>query len=279
MGAWSNSRELTRQSWTILKENRYLMAYPVVGIAAGVVPFAIMAAGVGFIVSDQNWIGWGLVVIGLYVVTLVNALVQAGLTVSAAAELEGGTSSLGHGLSSAVGRLGRLARWAFVSTVVSLLIGLLRGNNDGGLVAVIFRNVLAAAADVMWQLITFFVMPAMMLDDLGMIDAIKKSASTFKQRWGTQLSGGVRIGGMIGLIAILPAIIAIVAGGFLATAGAWAVGVPLVIVGLVVLIVAGLILTAIRGVFSVVLYRYATQGVVEGGFTEDQLASAVRVKA
>lgn len=279
MGAWSNSRELTRQSWTILKENRYLMAYPVVGIAAGVVPFAIMAAGVGFIVSDQNWIGWGLVVIGLYVVTLVNALVQAGLTVSAAAELEGGTSSLGHGLSSAVGRLGRLARWAFVSTVVSLLIGLLRGNNDGGIVAVIFRNVLAAAADVMWQLITFFVMPAMMLDDLGMIDAIKKSASTFKQRWGTQLSGGVRIGGMIGLIAILPAIIAIVAGGFLATAGAWAVGVPLVIIGLVVLIVAGLILTAIRGVFSVVLYRYATQGVVEGGFTEDQLASAVRVKA
>ena len=279
MGAWSNSRELTHQSWTILKENRYLMAYPVVGIAAGVVPFAIMAAGVGFIVSDQNWIGWGLVVIGLYVVTLVNALVQAGLTVSAAAELEGGTSSLGHGLSSAVGRLGRLARWAFVSTVVSLLIGVLRGNNDGGIVAVIFRNVLAAAADVMWQLITFFVMPAMMLDDLGMIDAIKKSASTFKQRWGTQLSGGVRIGGMIGLIAILPAIIAIVAGGFLATAGAWAVGVPLVIVGLVVLIVAGLILTAIRGVFSVVLYRYATQGVVEGGFTEDQLASAVRVKA
>lgn len=278
MGAWSNSRELTRQSWTILKENRYLMAYPVVGIAAGVVPFAIMAAGVGFIVSDQNWIGWGLVVIGLYVVTLVNALVQAGLTVSAAAELEGGTSSLGHGLTSAAGRLGRLARWAFVSTVVSLLIGLLRGNNDGGLVAVIFRNVLAAAADVMWQLITFFVMPAMMLDDLGMIDAIKKSASTFKQRWGTQLSGGVRIGGMIGLIAILPAIVAIVAGGFLATAGAWAVGVPLVIVGLVVLIVAGLILTAIRGVFSVVLYRYATQGVVEGGFTEDQLASAVRVK-
>lgn len=278
MGAWSNSRELTRQSWTILKENRYLMAYPVVGIAAGVVPFAIMAAGVGFIVSDQNWIGWGLVVIGLYVVTLVNALVQAGLTVSAAAELEGGTSSLGHGLTSAAGRLGRLARWAFVSTVVSLLIGLLRGNNDGGLVAVIFRNVLAAAADVMWQLITFFVMPAMMLDDLGMIDAIKKSASTFKQRWGTQLSGGVRIGGMIGLIAILPAIVAIVAGGFLATAGAWAVGVPLVIVGVVVLIVAGLILTAIRGVFSVVLYRYATQGVVEGGFTEDQLASAVRVK-
>jgi hypothetical protein len=166
-----------------------------------------------------------------------------------------------------------------VGTVVNVLIGLLRGNNNGGLVSVIFRNVLAAAADVMWQLITFFVMPAMMLDDLGMIDAIKKSAATFKQRWGTQLSGGVRIGGLIGLIAILPAVIALGGGVFLSISGAWAIGVPLAIIGLVVLIVAGLILSAIRGVFSVVLYRYATQGVVEGGFTEEQLAGAVKVKA
>lgn len=279
MGSWANSRALTRQSWAIFKGNRYLLAYPVVGVALGVVPFLVVVPGVFFIANDQNWIGWALVVIGVYLLALVNAVVQAGLTVSAAAELEGGHSSLGHGLSTAMGRLGRLARWAFVSAVVGLLIGALRGNDSGGIVAVIFRNVVAAAADVMWQLITFFVMPAMMLDDLGMIDAIKKSASTFKQRWGTQLAGGVRIGGLIGLVAILPAIIALVGGVVLSTIGAWAIGVPLAVIGLVVLIVAGLVLTAIRGVFSVVLYRYATQGVVEGGFTEDQLAGAVKIKA
>lgn len=279
MGSWSDSRTLTRQSWAILKGNRYLLAFPVVGIALGVVPFVVVVPGVFFIANNQNWIGWALVIVGVYFLMLVNAIVQAGLTVSAAAELEGGQSSLGHGLSTAMGRLGRLARWAFVSTVVGLLIGALRGNGSGGIVAVIFRNVLAAAADVMWQLITFFVMPAMMLDDLGMIDAIKKSASTFKQRWGTQLSGGVRIGGLIGLVAILPAALALAGGVFLTTIGAWAIGVPLALIGLIVLIVAGLVLTAMRGVFSVVLYRYATQGVVEGGFTEEQLAGAVKVKA
>jgi hypothetical protein len=279
VGSWSDSRTLTRQSWAILKGNRYLLAFPVVGIALGIVPFVVVVPGVFFIANNQNWIGWALVIVGVYFLMLVNAIVQAGLTVSAAAELEGGQSSLGHGLSTAMGRLGRLARWAFVSTVVGLLIGVLRGNGSGGIVAVIFRNVLAAAADVMWQLITFFVMPAMMLDDLGMIDAIKKSASTFKQRWGTQLSGGVRIGGLIGLVAILPAALALAGGVFLTTIGAWAIGVPLALIGLIVLIVAGLVLTAMRGVFSVVLYRYATQGVVEGGFTEEQLAGAVKVKA
>lgn len=279
MGSWSDSRTLTRQSWSVLKDNRYLLAYPVVGVLLSIVPLVVFVPGIFFIANNENWIGWALVVVGLYLLVLVNSIVQAGLTVSAAAELEGGTSSLGHGLSTAMGRLGRLARWAFVGTVVNLLIGLLRGNNNGGIVAVIFRNVLAAAADVMWQLITFFVMPAMMLDDLGMIDAIKKSASTFKQRWGTQLSGGVRIGGLIGLIAILPAVLALVGGVALSVIGVWAVGVPLAIIGVVVLIVAGLVLSAIRGVFSVVLYRYATQGVAEGGFTQEQLAGAVKVKA
>lgn len=279
MSSWADSRTLTRQSWAVLKGSRYLMAYPTVGALACMVPLALLVPGFLFIAADQNWIGWGLVILGGYLAALVNTLFQAGLTVSAAAELEGGSSSLGHGLGTAFGRLGRLVRWAFVSAVVGALVGLIRGNGNGGLAEIIFRSVLAAAAGVMWQLITYFVMPAMMLDDLGMINAIKKSAVTFKERWGTQLSGGVRIGGLIGLVAILPAMIAIVAGALLTTAGSWALGLPLAIIGVVVLLVAGLILSAIRGVFSVVLYRYATQGVVEGGFTEQQLAGAVRVKA
>ena len=89
----------------------------------------------------------------------------------------------------------------------------------------------------------------------------------------------MRIGGLIGLIAILPAVLALVGGVALSVIGVWAVGVPLAIIGVVVLIVAGLVLSAIRGVFSVVLYRYATQGVAEGGFTQEQLAGAVKVKA
>ena len=278
MGAWAQSCELTKQSWAVLRGNAYLLAYPLLGAVVCIVPLAIMVPGIFFIASDRNWIGWAIVIVGLYLAQWITAIFQAGLVVSAAREMEGGSSSLGHGLGTAFGRLGRLGRWAFVNTVVTVLISLLRGNNGDSVVTAIFRTVLAAAAGVMWELITFFVMPAMMLDDLGMIDAIKKSASTFKQRWGTQLSGGVRIGGLIGLLAILPAVILLVGGLFLTMAGAWAAGIPLAIVGAVVLIIASLVLSAVRGVFSVALYRYATQGVAEGGFTEQQLAGAVRVK-
>ena len=80
MRGWSDSRALTRQSWAVLKDNRYLRAYPVVGIVAGIMPFGVIAGGVFFIALNQNWIGWALVVIGLYLLTLVTAVVQAALT-------------------------------------------------------------------------------------------------------------------------------------------------------------------------------------------------------
>ncbi len=279
MSGWRQSRELTRQSWAILKQNRGLTAYPLVGTVFGIIPFIILVPGVYFLADNQNWIGWALVVIGIYAATLVTSLFQAGLVVSAAAVLDGKETSFGQGMGAAFGRLGVLSRWAFVSTLVSLLISALRGNNNAGLVEVIFRNVLAAAAGIMWQLITFFVMPAMMLDGLGMIDAIKKSASTFKQRWGTQLSGGVRIGGMIGLLVILPAMLALVLGIILTVMGAWPLGIPLAVIGFIALIIGSLVLGTMRGIFSVVLDRFATTGAVAPGFTEDQLAHAVKVKA
>lgn len=279
MSAWSNSRELTRQSWAVLKDNRGLAAYPIMGMVFAAIPFVVLVPGVYFLAADQNWIGWTLVIVGVYLATLVTSLFQAGLTVGAAAVLDGKETSFGHGMGAAFGRLGVISRWAFVSTLVSLLISALRGNNNAGLVEIIFRNVLAAAAGIMWQLITFFVMPAMMLDGLGMIDAIKKSASTFKQRWGTQLSGGVRIGGLLGLLVILPAMFALVGGVLLTVAGLWSIGVPLAVIGFIALLIGGIILSTMRGIFSVVLYRYATTGAVASGFTEEQLAHAVKVKA
>lgn len=279
MSSWAQGRELTRQSWAILKENRGLTAYPLIGTVFGVIPFIVLVPGVYFLADNQNWIGWALIVVGIYLATLVASLFQAGLVVSAAAALDGKETSFGHGMGAAFGRLGVLSRWAFVSTLVTLLISALRGNNNAGLVEVIFRNVLAAAAGIMWQLITFFVMPAMMLDNLGLIDAIKKSASTFKQRWGTQLSGGVRIGGLIGLLVILPAMLALIVGVMLTVFGAWPLGVPLAVIGFVALIIGGIVLGTMRGIFSVVLYRYATTGAVAPGFTEDQLAHAVSVKS
>ena len=49
-------------------------------------------------------------------------------------------------------------------------------------------------------------------------------------------------------------------------------------IGVIVLAVAMLISKALSGIFGVALYRYATEGEAVGGFTRDELESAVRAK-
>jgi hypothetical protein len=54
--------------------------------------------------------------------------------------------------------------------------------------------------------------------------------------------------------------------------------VVLILVGAVIMCVALLISKALSGVFGVALYRYAVEGEAVGGFTSEELESAVKPK-
>ena len=54
--------------------------------------------------------------------------------------------------------------------------------------------------------------------------------------------------------------------------------VALIVIGAVIMCVALLISKALSGIFGVALYRYAIEGKAVGGFTTEELESAVKVK-
>ena len=94
-----------------------------------------------------------------------------------------------------------------------------------------------------------------------------------------QIFGGVRIGGVVGLVTILPGILLVFLGFFATTVGNDALlagGIFLIVLGILLFMVGALLLSTMRGIFSVVLFRFAKDGVVQGGFTEQELANAVR---
>jgi hypothetical protein len=55
-----------------------------------------------------------------------------------------------------------------------------------------------------------------------------------------------------------------------------ALGAVLVAIGVVIGVLSILLIRALSGIFGVALYRYATDGDAAGGFTPDELQSAVR---
>lgn len=278
-GSWGQSKLLTRKSWAVIKENRYLLTFPVIGFIASLIPLAIFwVPAAVFFINDQYVPGTALAVIGIFANQMVIAIATGGLVAAADTELSGGKSSVSHGIGVSLARIIPLLLWALIQTVVSIIVGLIRGNGQGG-VGDVVRNIAAAGVLAMWQLITFFAIPFIVLEKVGPIKAIKESSKLFKERWGLQIFGGVRIGGLVGLVTILPAVLLIILGVVVTVvANLWTVGVPLIVIGVLLFMVGALVLSTMRGVFSVVLFRYARDGVIEGGFTEAELAGAVRTK-
>jgi hypothetical protein len=81
---------------------------------------------------------------------------------------------------------------------------------------------------------------------------------------------------------VLPAVLLIAIGVYAWTSndggGSLAAGAVIVAVGVALLAVSMLVMQALRGVFGVALYRFATSGEVPAGYTQDELESAVRVR-
>lgn len=276
--SWGQSKLLTQKSWGIVKENRYLLAFPVLGFLASLIPLAVFWVPAGyFALNDQNVPAIALAIVGIFANQIVISVAGGGLVASADVELAGGSSSVGHGIGRALARLFPLIGWALIATVVNVIVGLVRGQGSGAAGAL--RNLAAAGILAMWQIVTFFVLPFIMLEGRGPIAAIKDSFTLFKAKWGVQIFGGVRIGGLIGIATILPGILLVVLGfvaAFTGSTGLIALGVGLIVIGILLFMVGALLISTMKGIFSVVLFRYAKDGALEGGFTEAELAGAIR---
>ena len=111
----------------------------------------------------------------------------------------------------------------------------------------------------------------------GPIETLKRSSALFRDKWGQQVTGNIAIGGAVFLFGMLPSILLVVAGVLLWSSAGF-VGALLVILGVIGFAIAALISSALSGIFGVALYRYATGSEALGGFTSEELESAVRTK-
>ena len=162
---------------------------------------------------------------------------------------------------------------ALVGTLISLI------QQSGSIGEAILGSLIGAA----WSLISFMAVPVITFEGTGPLTTLKRSATIFKERWAGQISGNVAIGGIVGLCGVLPAALMIAGGAYLWVnddgTGGLAAGAFIALVGVILLVVSMLIIQAMRGVFGVALYRYASAGEVTTGFTQDDFESAVKTKA
>jgi hypothetical protein len=265
-GRFQNSIALAKASWNVLRSDRKLVLLPVIsGIVTLVVAvsFLVPAAIVTNNAGGAGPVGIILAAIAYFIAAYVVIFFNAALVYAADAHLHGAEVTIGQAIKFASSRAHVLLPWALVSASVSVV---LRALERQGIVG----RIIGTLAGVAWSLVTFLVLPVLVVEDLGPIQAVKRSGALFKRVWGEQVISN----GGIGLIALLAILV-----GLLPTALLFAVGGPVAVVGVVLfvlwVITVLLVASTLTGILSMALYRYATDGQVPG-FDTQQLQGAFR---
>jgi hypothetical protein len=269
VGRFENSIALAKASWAVLKENKRLTLLPLFSGITTIVVAVSFLVPVGLVSSTggDNFqpgpVMWILTALWYLVSAFVVIFFNAALVYAADAHLHGVRVSVGDALRFAMSRAGVLLPWALVSATVSAVI---RAIEDRG----ILGQIVGTIAGVAWSLVTFLVLPVLVVEGLGPIKAVKRSGELFKRAWGEQVIANAGIS--------LLAFGAIVLGA-LPCIGLIAVGGPLLVVGIVALVTwvvaVAIVASALTGILQMALYRYATGSEVHG-FSADQLNGAFR---
>lgn len=183
----------------------------------------------------------------------------------------GEEATVGDGLAVARSRFSQICGWAALSTAIGVFMGILE--NQGGIAGTIAARFVGMA----WSLVTFIAVPVIAIEGTGAFATLKRSGGLFRERWGQQITGNLAIGGAVFLLGMLPSAI-LVAIGIAIWVSAGFIGALLVVLGVIGFVVSMLISSALSGIFGVALYRYALDGEAKGGFTAEELESAVRAK-
>lgn len=263
----SRGFRLVGASWQVLKADRELMILPVLSfLAIGAVAASLFAAawGVGLPSGGESPTILHYLLIGLFYFAsyFIGIFFNAAVVGAAMIRLDGGDPTVRDGLRVAGSKVDKIVGWAALAATVGLILRALE--ERAGFLGRIVIAIVGAA----WSAVTFFVVPVLLYEPLGVMDSVKRSASLFKQRWGEQFVGNVSIGLAMFLIA-LP-LLAVVA------ALAWAVPPLGILLGVIVFGVLAAAGGAMSGIFNAALYRYATTGEARGAFSEDDLRGAFR---
>jgi hypothetical protein len=277
MNRIKNSWELIKASASVLASDKELLVFPLIssiGVLIVSLTFFVPLALSGLLGSMSSKVPGaqllGFIVLFVFYVFQYFVIIfsNSALVGAALIRLNGGDPTLGDGFRIALSHIGSIFGYAVISATVGTLLRMLaeRNNTLGRLVI--------SLIGLAWNIATFLVLPILVIEDLGPLDAIKRSVSLLKKTWGEQLAGTIGLSFVFSLITI----------------GAFVASVPFIIISLtnqlywlaiiigILLIfglsIVGLINGALSGIFTAAVYRYAVEGETSEYFPAELIQGA-----
>ena len=271
MGIVGRTWDLYKRSFDVLCADVEIVIFPVLSALSAI----LLAAGFFFPIYrsgmikafDPHTADWGtycLLFLWYYLNYLVILFFNGALVGCANIRLSGGNPRVRDGFAIALRHFSRIAWWALIAATVGLILDSLKNRGNK-----LIGRLIGVGLGISWTLITYLIVPVIIFEDRTAFGSMERSAELFQKRWGEQLTGGIGFG-ILNLLLLLP--------GLLLAWFLFLLDHALAIIMLIwYIIILATITSAVRGIFTVVLYRYATEGVLPETFPGHLMDRAVCV--
>src|SRR5262245_27249825 len=278
----ARSFELAKSSWNVLRSDKKLVLFPVISAIATIgvmITFVapligLQLAGVELAPKDANgdprpavWlypVAFAYYFCSFFVVIFCNsALVSCALM-----HFNGQKPTLGDGFRAAWARAPQIAMWSLVAATVGLILKAIENAHEK------VGEIISAILGTGWAILTYFVVPILVVEKLGPFAAISRSISLLKKTWGEALAGGIGLG-LFQFLILLPGFLLLIGGVAAGVAlSSLAVGLAVGALGVVWLMIGAAVCSALSTVFLSALYQYAAFEKVPDGFNRESIEKA-----
>jgi len=283
MGKFARSWALMKASANILRQDKELMLFPLLAGLASLIVVATFAWPVWTLIATHQADFEGerhhasplfMLVSFLFYVVQYGVVIFFNVALASAAliRLDGGDPTLRDGMRAATSKLPNIIGYALIAATVGMILRALQ--ERFGLIGRIVVGMLGFG----WTVATFLVVPVLAAQDVGPVDAVKRSASLLKKTWGENLIGNAGIGLAGGVLTFCLIFVSAVLFFLAASTQSFALMVAVGVAAVVGLIALSLFQTAMHGVYSAALYRYTEEGNPGQGFDVALIESAFRPK-
>jgi hypothetical protein len=171
------------------------------------------------------------------------------LTYAAKEQIEGRVIGIGDATRFAWSRRSVILSWALFFSVVGLVLNAIERRVG------ILSKVIGFLGALSWAVAVFFVLPILAFEELGPIEAVKRSSHLMKETFGTVTRSALRFGAIF-LPATLVAMVVVMAGAVTIQTSV-TLGVAILLVGFFALVAVSTYQGAAVAFLRVILYRYA----------------------
>lgn len=288
MNAFSRSWMITKLSFAVINKDRELLGFALLSFifssiytVAMIFPFVLPTLQENdFSRESLQAFEYLIIFITYFGLAFIATFFNVCVVYTTKTRFEGGNATFGESFQFALSRLGVIFQWSLLSATVGLLLRILHElASKLGKIGEIVAHIVISLMGMAWSIITIFVVPVLVYENIGPIDAIKKSAAVIKKTWGESLIRAIGLGIIQFTVMFLIIVITGLLGLWLINNfGAWGLAVG-VVIGASLLLLTGLIFSVATTVFNTALYVYANNNQVASGFDEDVVKGAFRQKA